>query len=127
MTSQSLIGQWVWGEALNPCQVVAIGSKRSTGQTMLKVCCRQGARVIPLESVKGVAQQKPNLLVMPRPIQIGDRVRLKGTQAEYVVIEIYSHFMGWEDGDRTYEQWARLQTDNGKPATWKIQQLEAVI
>jgi hypothetical protein len=110
------VGHWVWGEALNPCQVIAIGSNRGTGQTMLKVLCPQGSRVIPLELVKGVAQQKP--------IQVSDRVRLKGTQSEYVVIELYDYFMGWVDGERTYEQWARLQTIDGKPATWKLSQLE---
>jgi hypothetical protein len=126
MTTPS-IGEWVWGEALNPCQVIAIGSKRGTGQTMLKVLCPQGARVIPLESVKGVAQQKPNLLGMPRPIQLGDRVQHRQTQHEFTVIEIYQHFMGWEDGDRTYESWARLMTDDGKIAHWKIQQLEVIV
>jgi D-serine deaminase-like pyridoxal phosphate-dependent protein len=65
-------------------------------------------------------------LPAPRPIQPGDRVRLKGTQAEYVVIELYQHFMGLEDGDRTYETWAWLTTADGKPARWKMQQLEVI-
>lgn len=127
MNGSPSVGEWVWGEALNPCQVVAIGSKRSTKQTMLKVLCPQGARVIPLELIRGVAQQKPNLLVMPRPIQVGNRVRHKQTGLSYTVIDIYDHFMGWVDGERTYEQWAKLQTTDGKPATWKLSQLEALL
>jgi hypothetical protein len=120
------IGSWVWGEALNPCQVVGIGSRRSTGQTMLKVLCPRGSRVIPLESVRGVAQQKPNLLVMPRPVQVGDRVRHKQTQHEFTVVELYQHYMGLEDGDRTYETWAKLTTDDGRPAHWKLGQLQVM-
>lgn len=126
MNGSPSVGEWVWGEALNPCQVVAIGSKRSTKQTMLKVLCPQGSRVIPLESVKGVAPTKTNLLVMPRPVQVGDRVRHKQTGSAYTVIDIYDHFMGWVDGERTYEAWARLTTTDGKPAHWKAQQLEVI-
>lgn len=59
-------------------------------------------------------------------LAIGDRVKLKGTQLTYNIIELYEHFMGWVDGERTYESWAKLQTDDGKPAHWKVQQLEAI-
>jgi hypothetical protein len=62
----------------------------------------------------------------PKPIQTGDRVRLKNTALEFLVIETYAHFMGWVDGDRTYEAWARLQTSDGKPAHWKLSQLEVL-
>jgi hypothetical protein len=120
------IGQWVWGDRMNPCQVVDIGTKRSTGQTMLKVLCPQGSRVIPLDSVKGVASTKPNLLVMPRPMQVGDRVRLKKTQLEFTVVEIYSVRDGSDNGEPTFEQWAKLQTDDGRPAHWKLRQLEVI-
>jgi hypothetical protein len=62
---------------------------------------------------------------LPRPIQPGDRVRLKGTQAEYTVVEVYSVRCGRDENDEPFfEQWARLETSDGKPATWKIQQLE---
>lgn len=81
--------------------------------------CPDGLKRVPLGAV--IRWELPP---EPRPIQVGDRVRLNGTQAEYTVIELYDHFMGWEDGDRTYETWARLTTPDGKPATWKIQQLE---
>jgi hypothetical protein len=120
------IGQWIWGEALNPCQVVGIGTKRSTGQTVLKVLCPQGSRVVPLESVRGVAQHKPDLVVMPRPIGVGDRVLLKNTALEYVVVNIYEVRCDRNSEDRPfYEKWARLTTLDGKPATWKLNQLEA--
>jgi D-serine deaminase-like pyridoxal phosphate-dependent protein len=91
-----------------------------TDQILLKT--PEGLKRVPLNAVT-----RWELPPAPRPIQLGDRVRLKGTQAEYVVIELYDHFMGWQDGDRTTEACARLQTDDGKPATWKIQQLEAIV
>lgn len=63
---------------------------------------------------------------LPTPPAPGQRVRLKNTTLEFTIIDIYDHFMGWVDGERTYEKWARLTTTDGKPATWKVQQLEAV-
>ena len=125
--SRIQIGSWVWGEAMNPCEVIDIGTKRSTGQTMLKVLCSQGSMVIPLESVKGVVPQKPNLMVMPRPIQVGDRVRHRQTNSTYKVIELYQVRCDRnKDDEPFFERWARLQTSDGRQARWKLQQLEAV-
>jgi hypothetical protein len=77
-----------------------------------------GLKRVPFDAV--IRWEPP---LSPKPIEVGERVQLKGTQAEYVVIELYDHFMGWKDGERTYEQWARLQTSDHKPATWKLTQL----
>jgi hypothetical protein len=125
MSTPPSIGHWVWGEALNPCQVIAIGAKRSTGQTMLKVLCPQGSKVISLESVKGVVVTKPNLLVTTRPIQVGDRVKLKNTNRFYTIIEVFE-VPYWINGDRTVEMWARCQIVEGRMATWKLGQLETI-
>jgi hypothetical protein len=46
----------------------------------------------------------------------GDRVQLKNTAAIFTVVELFDHFMGLKDGERTYEDWARLETPEGKPA-----------
>jgi hypothetical protein len=107
------IGNLVWDADSVACQVVSIGTKRSTGQTMLKVLCPHGARIIPLEAVKGISSA-------------GARVMLKGTDLTYTLLETYQQYMGLSDGERTYEQWARLQTHDGKPAYWKLSQLEAI-
>jgi hypothetical protein len=56
----------------------------------------------------------------------GDRVQLKNTTAVFTVVELFGHFMGLKDGERTYEDWARLETPDGNPAWWKVQQLEKV-
>jgi hypothetical protein len=63
---------------------------------------------------------------LPKAIQPGDRVRHKQTGQTFTVIELYEHFLGWQDGDRTFERWAKLQTLDGRPAHWKLQQLEAI-
>ena len=92
---------------------------------MLKVLYPQGSRVIPFESVKGVALQKPNLVVMPQPIQVGEHVTHKQTGSTYTVCELYQvRYDRDQDDQPFFEHWARLQTDDGKPATWKLQQLE---
>lgn len=54
---------------------------------------------------------------------VGDRVILRGTSAEYTVLEFFDHYTGLKDGDRTYEQWAKLQSLEGTPAFWKVRQL----
>jgi hypothetical protein len=56
----------------------------------------------------------------------GDRVCLRGTGVEYTILETYDHYTGLKDGERTYERWARLQTLDGKPAFWKLPQLELI-
>lgn len=117
------IGSFVWGEAGNICQIVSIGTKRSTGQTMLKVLCPQGQRVIPLEFVRGVSAENPALNTKSI---VGDLVKLKNTKLEYVITEIYDHFMGLHDGKPSYEKWAKLQTNDGKPAQWKLNQLKVI-
>jgi hypothetical protein len=81
--------------------------------------CPDGLKRVPLGAV--IRWELPP---EPKTLTPGHRVRLKNTQAEFVVTEIYQHYMGLEDGDRTYERWARLQADDGKPAHWKVCQLE---
>jgi hypothetical protein len=65
-------------------------------------------------------------LPAPRLIQVGDRVRLKNTQLEFTIAEIYSVRDGSDNGEPTFEQWARLQTDDNRPAHWKTRQLEVM-
>jgi hypothetical protein len=61
------------------------------------------------------------------PIQVGDRVRLKGAGRVYTVVEIYDHYVGRDsNGDRSYETWARLKAQDGKAAHWKLRQLEVL-
>jgi hypothetical protein len=67
------VGQWVWGDRMNPCQVVGIGTRRSTGQTMLKVLCPEGSKVIPLDKVRGCSDTPlvgagPPAPISPEPI-----------------------------------------------------------
>jgi hypothetical protein len=60
MSAAPLVGQWVWGEAKTPCQIIAIGTKRSSGQTVLEVAHPQGQSiVIPLSRVKGFSDTPP--------------------------------------------------------------------
>jgi hypothetical protein len=57
----------------------------------------------------------------------GDHVCLRGTGLEYTLLDTYDHYMGRDENQkRTYEKWARLQTLDGKPAFWKLQQLELI-
>ncbi|NJM74878.1 MAG: hypothetical protein HC852_02800 [Acaryochloridaceae cyanobacterium RU_4_10] len=73
-------------------------------------------------------EQKPIILgVSEVHFNPGDRVCLRGTGIQYTILETFDHYMGL-DGNlvRTYERWAKLQTLDGKPAFWKLQQLELV-
>jgi hypothetical protein len=85
--------------------------------------CPDGLMRVPLGAV--IRWELP---AKPKTLTPGQRVLLKNTALEFVVIDIYDHFMGWVDGERTYEQWAELQTNDvdGRPAHWKIQQLEEI-
>jgi hypothetical protein len=60
------------------------------------------------------------------PPDPGDRVKLKNTKLEYVITKIYDHFMGLQDGEPSYEQWAKLRANDGNPAQWKLNQLEKI-
>ncbi len=81
--------------------------------------CSDGLKRVPLTAV--IRWE------LPRPLEVGDRVRLKNTERQYTITELYDHFMGLDSNDeRTYEQWARLKTDDGKPANWKLRQLEKI-
>jgi hypothetical protein len=82
--------------------------------------CPDGLKRVPLGAV--IRWELPAIPTTPIP---GQRVRLKNTALEYVVIELYDHFMGLVDGERTYETWAKLTDSGGKTATWKLSQLEA--
>lgn len=63
----------------------------------------------------------------PKAPASGQRVRLKGTYRTYTITELYEVYCGRDlDGDRTTETWARLKTADDKPATWKLNQLEAI-
>jgi hypothetical protein len=74
-------------------------------------------------SVEAICQQLETLL--KREVS-STRVRLKGTQLGYNLIETYDHYMGLEGGKPSYEKWARLTTDDGRPAAWKLSQLEVI-
>ena len=78
------------------------------------------------KSIPLTAIARWELPAVPKTPIPGQRVRHRQTGQEFTIIEIYDHYMGFEDGERTYEECARLQTPDGKPATWKIQQLEAI-
>lgn len=119
MSAVPRVGSWVWSEQRSPCKVIGIGTKRDTGVTMLKVVCPQGEKVIPLETVCEVSFTKP----APTMLKAGDRVKLKNTDFSYTLIEVFE-VPYWINGDRTTETWARLKTLDGKPATWKLSQLE---
>ena len=56
-------------------------------------------------------------------ISIGDTVRLNNTILVYTVHRLYISNAD-TDGDQWKEEWAELRTPNGKPAFWKVQQLE---
>lgn len=62
----------------------------------------------------------------PQPLEVGDRVRLKNTNREYTITEIRDVRDGSDNGEPTFETWARLQTDDGNPAHWKLRQLEKI-
>jgi hypothetical protein len=87
MSPSPSVGQWVWGDRMNPCQVVDIGTRRSTGQTMLKVLGPQGSKVIPLDKVRGCSDTplvgagpsapispEPTTETLPKSIAIGTPV-----------------------------------------------------
>ncbi len=59
MTEAPRIGSWIWGEAGNVCQVIKTGRDRKTGQTILKVACPQGQKIVPLEAIKGCSETHP--------------------------------------------------------------------
>lgn len=122
------IGSWVWGEQRHVCEVISI-QRGKNGQVRLLVAHPTGQNAtIPLERVRGFSDSPPVWSVpeVPTPLAPGQQVRLKSTAQAYTLIEIYDHFMGWADGKRTYETWARLLTDDGRPAHWKLNQLEVI-
>jgi hypothetical protein len=78
-----------------------------------------------LKSIPLTAIARWELPAIPKTPVPGQRVRLKGTDRTYILIEIYEVYYGRGSDDQPfYEQWARLKTPDGKPATWKISQLE---
>ena len=57
-------------------------------------------------------------------MEVGDRVRLKGTNREYKVLSIYSVKQGKDSKEEPIiEQWADLQYQD-RIAKWKLGQLE---
>lgn len=69
------VGTWVWDKSGDLCQVISVGTKRSTGQTMLKVVCLEGQRSIPLDTVVGTAPD------ISQPLKPGDRALIISTSA----------------------------------------------
>jgi hypothetical protein len=66
-------------------------------------------------------------LPAPRPIQVGDRVRHKQTGHLFTVVELYSVRCDRDENDEPFfESLARLKTAGGKPAHWKLSQLEVI-
>lgn len=59
----------------------------------------------------------------PRPLAVGDVAKLRGTDRTYTITRLYDVFRGIENDKRVYEHWAELQTTDGQPAYWKVQQL----
>lgn len=109
-----------------PLGAIAIGRSG----TRAIITALEADRVIlrfPDGALKPVKVEAITRWEMPAQLQPGQRCRLTGTDRTYTLIETYEHFMGWHDGDRTYEAWARLKTAEGNPATWKLIQLEAIV
>jgi hypothetical protein len=113
--SKPPVGALAWGRSGVGCIIEALEANRIILKTP------SGLKRVPFDAV--IRWELP---AVPKPIQIGDRVRLKNTALEFVVVEIYDHFMGLEDGERTYETWAKLTTEDGRPAHWKLNQLEVL-
>lgn len=71
---------------------------------------------VPLTSIHHWELPKP--LEPRQPIDVGDKVQLKGTQRTYQVTRVYSVYRC----QNTYEHWAELEGSNGS-AHWLIGQL----
>ena len=56
-------------------------------------------------------------------MKLGQSIRLKNTTLTYTVHRLYISNAD-TDGDQWKEEWAELRTPDGKPAFWKVQQLE---
>jgi hypothetical protein len=81
--------------------------------------CPDGLKRVPLDAV--IRWELSPSPTTPIP---GQQVRLKGTDRTYTLTEIYRVYCGRGSDDQPfYEQWARLQTNEGKPAHWKLSQL----
>lgn len=114
------IGSTVWGDRGIRCQVIGAFRDIETGQIKIKVHCPTGERFISPSDIRGC--EPP-----PRPIQVGDRVRLKNTLLTYVVNRIYPVRCGKNsDGDWDYEDYCKLTSQSGTIATWKLIQLEKI-
>lgn len=81
-----------------------------------------GLKRVPLDAV--IRWELPP---SPKALSAGQQVRLKSTDRIYTLIEIYRAYCGRGSDDQPfYEQWARLKTADDRPATWKLNQLEAI-
>lgn len=75
------------------------------------------SRLVPFDQVPA----------LPTTPVSGQQVKLKGTSQTYTLLETYRAYCGRGSDDQPfYEEWARLQTADHKPATWKLNQLEAI-
>jgi hypothetical protein len=113
--SKPPVGALAWGRSGVGCIIEALEANRIILKTP------SGLKRVPFDAV--IRWELP---AVPKPIQIGDRVRLKNTALEFVVVEIYDLFTGLEDGERTYETWARLKTSDDRAAFWKLSQVEVL-
>jgi hypothetical protein len=114
-SSSPVVGAIAFGRSGTGHVIAALDADR----VILKTS--EGLKRVPLAAIA-----RWEMPAVPTTPALGQRVRLKNTVLEYVVIELYDHFMGWVDGERTFEAWARLQADDSRPAHWKINQLEIV-
>jgi hypothetical protein len=115
--SKPPLGAIAFGRSGVPCIVTALESER------VVLRCPDGASLrVPVTAIA-----RWELPAVPKTPVPGQRVRLKNTALEFVVIELYDHYMGMQDGERTYETWAKLTTPEGKPAHWKLSQFEVMV
>ncbi|NJK29796.1 MAG: hypothetical protein HC940_06425 [Acaryochloris sp. SU_5_25] len=118
-----MVGSIVWGESGTRCELIGAFRDSQTGEIKLKVRCPDGDRFIAPEQIKGHASLKPPEARAPK---VGDLVRLKHTTLEYTLAELFEYHY-WIDGEHCTELWARLRTLEGKPATWKLNQLKTIL
>ena len=110
------VGALAYGRSGKPAVIEALEADRVLLRTP------NGLKRVPLEAV--VRWELPALPKIPTP---GQRVRLKRTQLEYMLIETYSVRCGLDaDGSPSFEQWAKLQNEVSTVASWKLQQLEVI-
>jgi hypothetical protein len=115
-TSKPPVGAIAYGRSGAGYTIAALEANRIILKTS------SGLKRVPLDAV--IRWELPP---SPKALEPGQQVKLKGTDRTYTLIEIYRAYCGRGSDDQPfYEQWARLKTVDHKPATWKLNQLEAI-